>query len=107
MKLFNIVLIPCSSASDFYLKFKKRVMLHTILEAAKLVFIVALTVFFLLEYISPIAQTSLGIDFPINMKKFLPFTKSAGDSSVIEVLNLAKMIRLITEDQLPEGKMLR
>jgi hypothetical protein len=107
MRLFNIVLIPCSSASDFYLKFKKKMMLHTILEAAKLVFIVALTVFFLLEYISPIAQTSLGIDFPLKMKKFLSFTKSARDPSVIEVLNLAKMIRLITEDQLPEGKMLR
>jgi soluble lytic murein transglycosylase-like protein len=41
------------------------------------------------------------------VKEFLSFTKSAGDSRVKEVLNLANMIRLITEDQLPEGKILR
>jgi len=107
MKLFNIHVIPCNSASDFYSKFKKKMLLHTILEGIKLVFIVAIAVFFFLEYVAPIAQRSLRIDFPVKMEEFLPFTKSGHDSSVKEVLNLATMIRLITEDQLPEGKMLR
>jgi hypothetical protein len=82
-------------------------LLHTILEGIKLVFIVAIAIFFLLEYIAPIAQRNLGIGFPVRMKEFLSFAKSGHDSSVKEVLNLATMIRLITEDQLPEGKMLR
>jgi len=107
MKLFNIMVIPCSSASDFYFKFKKKIMLHTILETAKLVFIVAITVFILLEYMAPIAQKSLRIDFPIRIRQFLYFTKSGRDSSVKEVLNLASMIRLITDDQLSEAKVLR
>ncbi len=107
MKLFNIMLIPCSSASDFYLRFKKRMMLHAILEGAKLVFIVAIAVVFLLEYISPFAQKSLRIDFPVGIREFLSFTKSSRDSNVKEVLHLANMIRLITDNQLPEGKVLR
>ena len=107
MKLFNIMVIPCSSASDFYFKFKKKIMLHTILETAKLVFIVAITVFILLEYMAPIAQKSLRIDFPIRIRQFLYFTKSGRDSSVKEVLNLASMIRFITDDQLSEAKVLR
>jgi hypothetical protein len=82
-------------------------MLYAILETAKLVFIVAITVFFLLEYISPCPQKSLRIDFPVRIREFLSLTKSARDSSVKEVLNLANMIRLITDNQHSEGKVLR
>jgi hypothetical protein len=82
-------------------------MLHAILEGVKLVFVVAIVLLFLLEYIAPSAQGSLGIEFPVRVREFLSFTKSTRDSSVKEVLHLAKMIRLVTEDQLPESKMLR
>ncbi len=82
-------------------------MLHAILEGAKLVFIVAITVFILLEYMAPIAQKSLRIDFPFRIRQFLSFTKSGRDASTKEVLNLASMIRLITDDQLSEAKVLR
>ena len=107
MKLFDILLIPCDSASDVYVKLKKRIMLHTFLEAAKLLFIIAIAAFFLLEYGAPFAPKSLGIEFPDRMKEFLSFTKTARESSVREVLNLASMIRLITDDQLSEGKALK
>ena len=107
MKLFNIMLIPCNSASEFYLKLKKRMMLYTILETTKLIFIVAIAVVFLLEYISPFAQRSLRIDFPVRIREFLSFTKSTRDSSLQEVLRLSNMIRWISDDQLPEGKALR
>ena len=107
MRLFNIIVIPCSSVSDFYLRFKKRIMLHSIIEGAKLVLIVAIAVVFLLEYMAPIAQKSLRIDFPVRIKQFLSFTKLGHGSNVKEVLNLASMIRLITEGQLSEAKALR
>ncbi len=107
MKLFNIIMIPCDSASDFHSKVKKRITLHIILEAAKLFFIAAIAAFFLLEYAAPFFQRSLGIEFPDRIKEFLSLTKTARESSAQEVLHLASMIRLITDDQLSEGKTLR
>jgi hypothetical protein len=106
MKLFNIHVITCNSVSDFHSKFKKRMILHTVLESVKLFFIAAIAVFVLLEYGAPLAQKSLGTDFPTGMEEFGFLTKSA-DSSVKEVLRLVNMIRLITENQLSEAKMLR
>jgi len=106
MRLFNIHVIPCHSASDFHSKLKKRIMLHTILESVKIVFIMAIAVFVLIEYITPLGQRSAHAAFPAGMEEFLSHTKSA-DVSVKEVLHLASMIRLITENQLPEAKTLR
>jgi len=106
MKLFNIHVITCNSVSDFHSKFKKRMILHTVLESVKLFFIAAIAVFVLLEYGAPLAQKSLGADFPAGMEEFVSLTKSA-DSSVKEVLRLVNMIRFITENQLSEAKMLR
>ena len=107
MKLFNIMLNPCSANSDCYSKLKKRIMLHTILETAKLVFIIIIAAFFLVEYVSPFVQRSLRIHFPDQASEFLSFTKSSHHSSAHEVLNLGNMIRLITDNQLSEGKVLR
>jgi len=106
MELFNIHVITCNSASDFHSKFKKRMILHTILEFLKLFFIAAIAVFVLLKYGAPLAQKSLQADFPAEMEAFFSLTKSA-DSSVKEVLHLGNMIRLLTENQLPEAKCLR
>jgi len=106
MKLFNIHVITCNSTSDFHLKFRKRMVLHTILESVKIAFLVAIVAFFLLEYIAPLARRSPQSNFPAGMEAFLSLTKSA-DSSVREVLHLANMIRLLTENQLPEAKLLR
>jgi len=82
-------------------------MVHTIFEVTKLIFIIAIAVFLLLEYISPFAQRRLGIDFPVRMRGFLTSTKPTHDSSVKEVLHLANVIRFITDDELSEGKVLR
>ena len=107
MRLFNILMVPCDSANDFHSKFKKRITLHIILEAAKLFFIVAIAVFFLLVYAAPFAQKSLRIEFPDGIKEFLSVTETARESSVQEVLHLTSMIRLITDGQLSEGRALR
>ena len=106
MKLFNIHVITCNSVSDFNSKFKKRMILHTILESVKIVFLGAITAFFVLEYMAPLTQKSLQTCFPAGMEEFLSVTRSS-DSSVKEVLHLANMIRFITENQLSEAKMLR
>jgi len=106
MKLFNIHVITCNSVSDFHSKFKKRMVLHTMLESVKIVSLLAITAFFVLEYIAPPTQKRVRTSFPAGMEEFISTTKSA-DSSVKEVLHLANMIRFITENQLPETKMFR
>ena len=106
MKLFNIHVITCNSVRDFNSKFKKRMILHTILESVKIVFLVTITAFFVLEYIVPLTQKSLRTCFPAGTEEFLSVTRSS-DSSVKEVLHLANMIGFITENQLSEAKMLR
>jgi hypothetical protein len=106
MKLFNVHVITCNSVSDFDSKFKKRMILHTIQESVKIVFLVAVTAFFVLEYIAPLTQKSLQTCFPAGMEEFLSVTRSS-DSSVKEVLYLANMIRFVTENQLSEAKVLR
>jgi hypothetical protein len=106
MKLFNIHVITCNSVSDFNSKFKKRMILHTIQESVKIVFLVAITAFFVLEYIAPLTQKSLQTCYPAGIEQFLSVTRSS-DSSVKEVLHLVNMIRFITENQLSEAKMFR
>jgi len=107
MKLFNTKLTPCSSDSDFCLEFKKKMMVHTIVEVTKLIFIFAIAVFLLLEYIPPVAQRRPGVDFPARIREFLTSTKPTRDPSVKEVLHLANVIRFITDAQLSEGMVLR
>ena len=104
MKLFNFIVVPYGSANDLYLKFKKRPPVRTILEAIKLVFIVTVTVFFLLEYVLPFAQANLRMEYPW---KFLSMTKSGRDANIKDVLNLASLIGVITDNQLSESKLLR
>lgn len=107
MKLFNILLIPYDSANDFHLKLKKKITLHFLLELAKLFFIIAIAGFFLLEYAAPFIQKSLRIEIPDKIKGLISFTRTAQETSAREVLQLAHMIRLITDDRLSEGKALR
>jgi len=82
-------------------------LLYTILEIAKLIFIIAIAVVFLLEYLSPFEQKTLGIELPDGIRKLSSLTQSTYDSSVREVLHLSDMIRWITDDQLPQNKALR
>ncbi len=106
MKLFNIHVITYNSEGEFHSKFKKRMILHTVLESVKLFFIAAIGLFVLLGYGAPLAQKSMPTDFPAGLEEFVASTKSA-DPGVKEVLRLVNMIRLITENQLSEAKMLR
>jgi len=87
-------------------KFKKWGIFHPFLESTKLVFITALTVFFLLEYF-PLALSTPRIDSPGKKWTFFSLSQSSDESDLREVLDLAGLIRLITEDRLSESKVLR
>lgn len=106
MRLFNIHVIPCHSASDLHSKLKKGIALHTILESVKIILIAAVAVFVLIGYFTPLTQKGMRSDFLAGIEEFLTPTKFE-DISTKEVLHLASMIRLITENQLPEAKVLR
>jgi soluble lytic murein transglycosylase-like protein len=81
-------------------------MIHAILESIKIVLIMAIGVFVLVAYITPLAQKNTRAGFPAEMEEFLSYTKSANIDTK-EVLHLTSMIRLITDNQIPEAKMLR
>jgi hypothetical protein len=104
MKLFNNISIPSGLTSDVHPTFKRKTLVHTILETVKLVFLVAVTVFFLLEYVLPFAQTNLRINYSWRL---FPLAKLSQDSSAKDILNLASMIRMITDNQFSESKVLR
>ncbi len=81
-------------------------MIHALLESVKIVLIVAIGVFVLIAGITPRGQKNTRAAFPAEMEEFVSYTKSA-DIDTKEVLYLTSMIRLITESQIPEAKMLR
>ena len=81
-------------------------MLHTILESVKIVLIMAVAGFVLLGPMTPLAQRNAQAGFPVGTEEFPSPTKSP-DINTKEVLHLASMIRLITENQLSEAKVLR
>ena len=87
-------------------KFKKWGIYRPIVEATRLVFITALTVFLLLEYFPP-ALSSPRFDSPGKKRSFFSLFQSSAESDLQDVLSLAGMIRLITDDRLSEGKVLR
>ncbi len=98
MKLFTLRLIPSNSASKP--KFPQKGILHAVLGSATLFSLVVMAVLFLLDYFSPSAQTTHRNDSAEKIRGLPFFAKSIHDSDPPEVLNLAKMIRLITDDRL-------
>ena len=106
MKLFNIHVIASPSEGEFHSKFEKRMILHTVLESVRLFLIAVIGVFVLLEYGALLSRKGLQTHYPAGMEEFVSSTRPA-DTSVKEVLRLANMIRLITENQLSEAKTLR
>jgi hypothetical protein len=106
MGLFNIHVIASPSEGEFHSKFKKRMILHTVLESVRIFLIAVIGVFVLLEYGALLARKGLQTHTPAGMEEFVSSTRPA-DASVKEVLRLANMIRLITENQLSEAKLLR
>jgi hypothetical protein len=87
-------------------KFKKWAIFRPFLEVTKLVFITAITVFLLLEYFPP-ALSSPRIDAPGKKESLFSLPQSSYESGVQEVLDLAGMIRMLTDGRLSESKVLR
>ena len=106
MRFFNLMLIPCSSASDYDRKFRRRMAIHTVLDTLQLAFMVALCVLFLLKYFSPAVPAASPVAWSQKIGKFVPFI-NPGASESEAVVHLAGMIRLVTDDQVPENKALR
>ena len=106
MRFFNIHVVPYHSASDLHSKLERKIVIHAVLESVKIALIAAIGVFVLIANMTPLPQKSMRADFPAGMGEFLSYTKSA-DIDTKGVLHLTSMIRLITENQIPEAKMLR
>jgi hypothetical protein len=107
MKRLNLLLIPCASASDFYKKFRKRLLFHTLLETAKLAIVGAIALFLSLLYFSPNAQT-VSIPNMIFEKMSLILGESeSGNLDSHKVMSLAGMIEKITDSQVSPSRAFR
>ncbi len=101
--------IPLRTALGLCRRISRGKTFHAILEMGKMVAIIA-TAFFLSQgYFFPSAQSSQTQTFTVTevRKDFSLPKASTHDPSVKEILNLAAMIRFITNEQLSEGKALR
>ena len=101
--------IPLHAALDLCRRISRGKTFHAILEMGKMVAIIA-TAFFLSQgYFFPSAQSSQTETFKVSevREDFSPPKASTSDPNVKEILNLAAMIRFITNEQLSEGKALR
>ena len=107
MKLFGLLLIPLRWFEHPYRRFQERKSFRIFLEAAKIGIIIFVTVLLSMEYLLPSAQSKIRSNSPWKQGNFLSSLGSSRDPSAREVLNLAGMIRMITDDQLSEGKVLR
>ena len=107
MRLSSLLLMPLRWFGDLYGKFQARKSFRIFLEAAKIGTIIILTVLLSMEYLLPSAQSKIPSNSAWKSRDILSSLGSFRDPSAREVLNLASMIRLITDDQLSEGKVLR
>jgi len=109
MKYCNFISIPLRTALGLCRRISRGKTFHAILEMGKMVAIIA-TAFFLSQgYFFPSAQSSQTETFKVSevREDFSPPKASTSDPNVKEILNLAAMIRFITNEQLSEGKALR
>jgi hypothetical protein len=107
MRLSTLLLIPLRWFGGWYRKFQARRSFRIFVEAAKIGAVIILTFFLSMEYLLPSAQSKIRPNSPWKQGGFFSSLGSSRDPSAREVLNLANMIRLITDDQLSEGKVLR
>ena len=109
MKYFNLMSIPLRTALGLCRRISRGKTFHAILEMGKMGAILAVAFFLSQEYFFPSAQSSQRETFTFTevREDFSPPKASTHDPSVKEILNLAAMIRFITNDQLSEGKALR
>ena len=107
MRLSSLLMMPLRWFGDLYGKFQARKSFRIFLEAAKIGTIIILTVLLSMEYLLPAAQSKIPSDSLWRTRGILSPPGSFRDPSTQEVLNLASMIRFLTDDQLSEGKVMR
>jgi hypothetical protein len=109
MKYFSFISNALGTALGLSRRISRGKILHAILETGKLVAIIAVAFFLSQEYFFPSAQSSQTETFTFTevREDFSLFKASTPDPSIKEIMNLAAMIRFITDEQVSEGKALR
>jgi hypothetical protein len=107
MKFFSFLFIPLRTALDFCRRTSPGMPFHALPEMGKWVPIMVIALFLSQEYFFPSAQSSQRENSPQTKEDISSPIGFTQDPSVKEILNLAAMIRFVTNHQLPEGKALR
>ncbi len=107
MKFFSFISIPLRAPLGLCRRISRGKTFHAILEMGKMVFIIVIAFFLSQEYFFPSAQSIQGATFAGVREDFSLPKAFTPDPNVKEILNLAAMIRFITNEQLSEGRALR
>lgn len=107
MKLFRTRLNLSHTASGPYRRIARGKTNPALLEIGKMVVIIVIAVFLSQEYFSPRAKSGQIINSSEIKEDVFFLNGSPHDSSTKEILNLAAMIRFITDDQVSDGKAIR
>ena len=107
MRIYSLLLFPLRWFGNLYRKFQARKSFRIFFEAAKIGAVIIFTFLLSMEYLLPSAQSKIRSNSPWKPGNIFSSLSSFRDPSAREVLNLASMIRLITDDELSEGKVLR
>ncbi len=109
MKYFNIMSTPLRTVLGLCGRISRGKTFHAILEMGKMVAIIGIAFLLSQGYFFPSAQSSQTETFKVSeiREDFSLRKASTPDPNVKEILNLAAMIRFITNEQLSEGRALR
>ena len=100
MKHVNLRFILPRSGNGLYRSLKEGTKFRSFLKPARVVFMIVLATVISLEYFGPFARSISKLDSS-------SYRPPSLDSTVRDVMNLAKMIQFVTNNALGEGKVLR
>jgi soluble lytic murein transglycosylase-like protein len=107
MTNYDLILIPSNSASEFFRKYHRRKTLRRFLKAFKVLFTAFLTAFFVVGYSSSTARTELTMDIVHKLTSLQAIQNRYEQLTTIEVINIARLARFITNHKISEIESLK
>ena len=103
----NLMLLPCSSASDFFKKYRRRLGLKRFSTWCRRFFIAALTFYILVGLSSPTAQTSIVTDMSADIHALRMIMNHRDEMVTDHIIDLSEVIRYASDWRLGEREAMR
>jgi hypothetical protein len=103
----ELLLFPCSSASDFFKKYRRRLSAKKLSTWLRRGFVAVLTAYFLAGFSSPTAQTSVVDHIQADLQSLARNFVSRDELITDEIITLGQVIQYATDWRLSEREALR